>query len=174
VAVIAAGALLMSGCGSGDDGGKDEDGKGKPEASASEPESKPAKTDRPSGDQDGGTGETGGDAEGAPDDGKSGGSGESESGKYAGVWKAKGKQYVLTVVGDKVTLLRERGRNCTGSLGGTGGRTVALKCPDGADEARTNGEIGALKGKSMTVSWKGGPTEVYARVTDVPVKLPEE
>ncbi|MCH6161978.1 hypothetical protein [Streptomyces marispadix] len=171
VAVIAAGALLMSGCGSGDDGGKDEGGKGKPEASASKSASEGAgKTDKPSGD-----GETGGDAtEGAPDDGRGGDSGKSGSGKYAGVWKAKGKQYVLTVVGDKVTLLRERGRNCTGSLGGSGGRTVALKCPGGADEARTNGEIGALKGKSMTVSWKGGPTEVYARVTDVPVELPEE
>lgn len=90
------------------------------------------------------------------------------------MWKAKGKQVVLTFVDGNVTLLREQGRNCTGSLGGPGGRTMALKCPSGADESRTNGTIGAVKGKSMTVSWKGGPRESFARVTDVPVELPEE
>ncbi|NLU72513.1 hypothetical protein HCC61_07475 [Streptomyces sp. HNM0575] len=179
VAVIAAGALLVSGCGSSDDkGGKDEGG-GKPEASASKSAPEPTgkgQPDQPSGDASDG-------ATGAPDDGSDDGAdggtggrpgGSGKAGKLSGVWKAKGKQYVLTVVGDKVTLLRERGRNCTGSLGGSAGRTLSLKCPGGADEVRTDGTVGAHKGKSLTVSWKGGPREDYARVTDVPVKLPEE
>ncbi|SCK50799.1 hypothetical protein [Streptomyces sp. WMMB 322] len=174
VAVIAAGALLVSGCGSGGDdakGGKGEGGDGKPEtsASASEPAEKP---DQSSGDDSGdASDEAGG---GAHDDGEGSGSGESgKAGKLTGIWKAKGKQYVLTFVGDKVTLLRERGRNCTGTLGKAGGTSLALKCPDGGDQSRTNGKVGSLQTKSFKVAWKGGPTEVYARVSDVPVKLPE-
>lgn len=168
VAVIAVGALLVSGCGSSDDDGaksdKGQGGGGKPEASASESAQKP---DKPSGEA----------SEQAPDDatddGNSGGSGKS--GKLTGIWKAKGKQYVLTFVGDKVTLLRERGRNCTGSLGDAAGqKSLTLKCPDGGDQSRTNGTVGAVESKSIKVTWKGGTTEVYARVSDVPVKLPEE
>lgn len=165
VAVFAAGAVLLSGCGSSDDsGGKDK--ADKPEPSASETPSKTEKPD-PSGEASDGA------PDGAADDGQDGGSGAGGGSgkKLSGVWKAKGKQYVITVVGDKVTLLRERGRNCTGTL--DAGRTVDLKCPSGGDQSRTNGTFGELKGKTLTVSWKGGPTETYARVTDVPVKLPE-
>lgn len=165
MAVIAAGALLASGCGSGDDkDGKSDGGGGKPEAGASASESASPSEETP----EQPSGDASGDAGGEAPDGESG-----ESGKLSGVWKAKGKQYVLTVVGDSVTLLRERGRNCTGRAGGASGRTLALKCPGGGEEDRTNGTVGALKDKSLTVSWQGGPTEVYTRVTDVPVKLPE-
>jgi hypothetical protein len=165
VAAAAAIALLLSGCGSGDDtGGKDDGGGGKPETSAPSESASPSEQapEQPSGDDapEGGSGDAG-----------DGGSGKA--GKLAGVWKAKGKQNVLTFVGDEVTLLRVEGRNCTGSLGGADGRSLALKCPDGGDQTRTNGTVGTVKGKSVKVSWKGGPTEVYARVTDVPVELPE-
>ncbi|WP_070008859.1 hypothetical protein [Streptomyces abyssalis] len=166
VAAAAAIALLLSGCGSGDDtGGKDDGGGGEQEKSA--PPSESASPSEPSPDQP-----SEDDApEGGSGDGGDGGSGKA--GKLAGVWKAKGKQYVLTFVGDEVTLLRVKGRNCTGGLGGADGRSLNLKCPDGGDQTRTNGTVGAVKGKSVKVSWKGGPTEVYARVTDVPVELPE-
>lgn len=159
VAIVAAGALLVSSCGSGDDkGGKDDGGGGKPETSES---ASGQASEKPSGDA----------SEGGSGGGKDGKDGKS--GKLAGVWKAKGKQYVLTIVGEQVTLLRLKGRNCTGALGGGDGRSLALKCPGGGDQTRTNGTVGAVKGKSVKVSWKGGPTEAYARVTDVPVKLPE-
>ncbi|OEV11786.1 hypothetical protein [Streptomyces nanshensis] len=192
VAVLAAGALLVGGCGSsGDDGGKGDDAGGTPESSASTSaspsegashEASAGASEGASGDGQGSGGNGGagsGSSGGTGGSGDSGGSGSGsgkggKAGKLAGVWKVKGKQVVLTVVGDSVTLLREEGRNCTGTLGGAGKRTVTLKCPSGADDTRTKGTVGALKSKSMTVSWQGGPTEAYARVTDAPVQLPED
>lgn len=164
VAVIAAGALLVSGCGSGDDGGA-KDGKGEGGGGKAEASETAQKPDEPSGDA----------SEETPDGsaGDGGDAGSGKSGKLTGIWKAKGKQYVLTFVAGKATLLRERGRNCTGTLGGAAGKTLALKCPGDGDQTRTNGTVGAVEAKSIKVSWKGGPTEVYARVSDVPVKLPE-
>ncbi len=156
MAVIVAGALLVSGCGSGDDGSKDDAGGGKPEGGKSESPSASASASAEKPEQPGG---------GGADDGK--------SGRLPGIWKAKGKQYVLAIVGDAVTLLREE-TNCTGRVMDAGGQTLVLKCPGGTGEDRTNGKVGALKGKSMKVSWNGGATDVYARVADAPVKLPKD
>ena len=161
VAAIAAAALLVSGCGSSEDkadkGGGD--GGGKPKASASSSASG-EKTEAPAG--DGGSGSTGGE----------GGSGKDDEGppKAAGIWKAKGKQLVLTIAGDAVTLLRQES-NCTGRV--VDKTTLTLKCPGGTGEDRTNGTVGALKDESMKVSWNGGATDVYKRVADAPAKLPE-
>ncbi|MFC4496664.1 hypothetical protein ACFPA8_21265 [Streptomyces ovatisporus] len=162
VAAIAAAALLVSGCGSSEDKAAEDggDGGGKPKASASSSASG-EKTEAPAG--DGGSGSTGGE----------GGSGKGEGPpKVAGIWKAKGKQLVLTIAGDAVTLLRQES-NCTGRVVGQGKRTLTLKCPGGTGEDRTNGTVGALKAESMKVSWNGGATDVYARVADAPAKLPE-
>lgn len=157
--------VLVSGCGSGDDTGGKEDSGSKPKTSESASPSAPAPK-QPSGEaSEGGSNDAG-------DGGAGGDAGSGDAGKLAGVWKAKGKEYVLTFVGDKVTLLRTEGRNCTGGLSGADGRSLSLKCPAG-DQTRTNATIGTAKGKSVKVSWEGGPTEVYKRVTDVPVELPE-
>lgn len=164
VAAITAGALLLGGCGSGDDEGGKADGDKKPGTSAPASESgAPSEQAPQSPSQD------------APEGGEdgSGGNGSGKSDRLAGIWKAKGEEYVLTFVAGKATLLRERGRNCTGELRGADKRSLALKCPAG-DQTRTRGTVGPVKGKTVKVSWKGGPTEVYARVTDVPVKLPEK
>ena len=147
VAAIAATALLVSGCGSsGDKGGKEDKGGGEPEASATAEKSEPP-AEKPS-------------AEDGP-------------GKLPGIWKAKGKQFVLTIAGDAVTLLREQA-NCTGRVVDTGQQALTLKCPGGTGEERTNGTVGELKAKSMKVSWNGGVTDVYTKVADAPAKLPKD
>jgi len=160
VAAIAAAALLVSGCGSSEDkadkGGGD--GGGKPKASASSSASG-EKSDAPAG-----NGESG-----STEDGGGPGKGEGPP-RGAGIWKAKGKQLVLTIAGDAVTLLRQES-NCTGRV--VDKTTLTLKCPGGTGEDRTNGTVGALKAESMKVSWNGGATDVYKRVADAPAKLPE-
>jgi hypothetical protein len=94
-------------------------------------------------------------------------------GTLPGVWKAQGRQYVLTIAGDAVTLLREE-TNCTGRVVDSGEKTIVLKCPGGAGQDRTNGTVGQLKGKSMKVSWNGGATDTYAKVAQAPDKLPTD
>ncbi|SCK56359.1 hypothetical protein H181DRAFT_05248 [Streptomyces sp. WMMB 714] len=156
VAAIAAAALLVSGCGSSDEKAADDGGDGgKSDASVSSPEADPAatataeKSQKPK----------------PPSDGK-----DAKPPKVAGIWKAKGKQLVLTIAGDAVTLLRQES-NCTGRV--VDKTTLTLKCPGGTGEDRTNGTVGALKAESMKVSWNGGATDVYKRVADAPAKLPE-
>lgn len=160
VAAIAAAALLVSGCGSSEDkGGGKEEGAKKPEASA------PA---------DGEKGEKP-DASDPADEGGGGADKPSENrpAKLAGIWKAKGKQFVLTIAGDAVTLLREE-TNCTGRVMDAGEKTLVLKCPNGTNEDRTNGTVAKLEAKSLKVTWNGGATDVYSKVADAPVKLPED
>lgn len=163
MAVIAAAALLVSGCSSSEEpGGKDDKGGGKPDAS--EPADKSAAPEKDESADGGGTGSDQ-DSE-APSDGK--------PASLEGIWKAKGKQFVLTIAGNAVTMLREESKNCTGRVMDSGGKTLVLKCPGGTGEDRTNGRVGELKAKSMKVSWNGGATDVYAKVADSPVKLPED
>ncbi len=156
VAAIAAAALLVSGCGSSEKKGADDGGDGgKSDASVSSPEADPEatataeKSQKPK----------------PPSGGK-----DAKPPKVAGIWKAKGKQFVLTIAGDAVTLLRQES-NCTGRV--VDKTTLTLKCPGGTGEDRTNGTVGALKSESMKVSWNGGARDVYKRVADAPAKLPE-
>jgi hypothetical protein len=143
VAAIAVGALLVSGCGSSDDKGGNAEGGG----GSSKPEaSASAETSQP-----------------AADD---------EPAALPGVWKAQGKQYVLTIAGNAVTLLREKS-NCTGRVVDEAGKALVLKCPGGTGADRTNGKVGALKSRTMTVSWNGGATDTYTRVAQAPAKLPK-
>lgn len=165
MAVFAAAALLVSGCGSSEEpGGKDDKGGGKPDAS--EPADKPATPEEDEPADGGGSGSGSGEDSEAPSDGK--------PASLEGIWKAKGKQFVLTIAGNAVTVLREESNNCTGRVMDSGGKTLVLKCPGGTGEDRTNGKVGELKAKSMKVSWNGGATDVYAKVADSPVKLPED
>ncbi|WP_181767073.1 hypothetical protein [Streptomyces albidus (ex Kaewkla and Franco 2022)] len=160
VAAIAATALLVSGCGSSEDkGGKSDDGAGKPKSSAPADDEGAGKPDASTPADDGGDG-GGKPAEGKPV-------------KLAGFWKAKGKQFVLTIAGDAVTLLREE-TNCTGRVMDAGEKSLVLKCPNGTGEDRTNGTVGELKAKSMKVTWNGGATDVYTKVADAPAKLPKD
>jgi hypothetical protein len=158
VAAVAAAALLLSGCGSGDDGKADKGG-GKSGASASSPEADPAAT---------ATAEESAKPEPQPTTGGK----KTKAPKVAGIWKAKGKQVVLTIAGDRVTMLRQES-NCAGRVVGAGKRTLQLKCPDGTSAARTKGEVAKVGAKSMQVRWNGGATDDYARVADAPEKLPE-
>lgn len=146
VAAAAAIALLVSGCGSSDSDKGDSDGKHSAQPSGpAEPEKSEAPADGP--------------------------------GTLPGIWKAEtdGKPYVLTIAGDAVTLLREK-TNCTGRVLETGGsgQSLALKCPGGGGEDRTNGTVGSLKAKSMKVTWNGGVTDNYAKVAEAPAKLPKD
>ena len=145
VAATAVAALLVSGCGSSDDkGGKDESGGGKPAATPTSEQSDAAPAD----------------------DGP---------GTLPGIWNttAGGKQYVLTIAGDAVTLLREK-TNCTGRVMDAGQQTLTLKCPGGTGEERTNGTVEKLKGKTMKVSWNGGATDTYTKVAEAPKTLPKD
>jgi len=149
VAAIAVTALLVSGCSSEDKGGKEDKGGGEPEATATAEKSE------------------------APAEKSEAPAEDAGPGKLPGIWKAKGKQFVLTIAGDAVTLLREQA-NCTGRVVDTGKQALTLKCPGGTGEERTNGTVGELKAKSMKVSWNGGETDVYTKVADAPGKLPKD
>ncbi|GAB2833267.1 hypothetical protein [Streptomyces daliensis] len=146
VAVAAVG-LLVSGCGSGGD--------------------------------DGGSG--GGGSEAKPSAGASAGQGSQEPADDApvtlsGVWtmKVDGEDFVLTIAGDGVTLLRD-GKTCTGrATGGGDQQTLTLKCPGGIGEERTNGTVEKLEAKSLKVAWNGGDTDTYGKVADAPKTLPKD
>ena len=143
VAAIAAGALLVSGCGSSDkDSGKDDTAQGKASPT-------PTVAGKPSSDKGPGT--------------------------LPGIWhtKAGGKEFVLTIAGDAVTLLREK-KNCPGRVMDTGQQALVLKCPDGTGAERTNGTVEDLKAKTMRVSWNGGDTDTYTKVAEAPKTLPKD
>lgn len=148
---MGAAALLVSGCGSGDDnkgGGKGGEGDG----SSSSP-SAPAK----------------------PSDGPTSG-GHAGNASLPGVWNTTsgGKQYVLVIAGEKVTLFRDK-KACTGSVADSGAeQSLSLKCPGGVGEERTNGTVGAIKGKAMKVSWNGGATDTYTKVGEAPKIVPKD
>ncbi|MGH3309034.1 MAG: hypothetical protein ACRDP3_00330, partial [Streptomyces sp.] len=96
-------------------------------------------------------------------------------GTLPGIWHTKvgGKEFVLTIAGDAVTLLREK-TNCTGRVMDAGQPALTLKCPGGTGEERTNGTVESLKAKSMKVSWNGGATDAYVKVAEAPKTLPKD
>ncbi|MER7411679.1 hypothetical protein [Streptomyces cacaoi] len=148
-AAVAAVALLVSGCGSSDDGGDGKDA-GADKAKDTQRTADPT----PSADEAG----NGGGKAGLP-----------------GVWAAQagGKKLVLTVVGDAASLVRDE-KVCTGRVMDSGGKDgLVLKCPGGVGEDRTNGTVVSVAEKTLKVSWNGGATDTYGRVSKAPAKLPK-
>nr|WP_206441142.1 hypothetical protein [Streptomyces boncukensis] len=152
-AAVVAG-LLLSGCGSSDDGGdgsKDaKDAKDKSSATPSTPEAPGKEKD-------------------AADDAAGG------KATLSGFWqtRAGGDTMVLTIVDDAASLRRD-GKMCTGRVLGTGDtKSLTLKCPGGTGEERTNGQVGALTAKTLKVSWNGGATDRYVKAAEAPSKLPK-
>ncbi|MBB1254263.1 hypothetical protein [Streptomyces alkaliterrae] len=146
-AAMLAAALLVSGCGSGSDSGDKND---KPADQA----------------QTGGT-------EGG--DGGSGDGPDAKPGTVQGIWTAKvdGKDVVLTVVGDGVSMVRDE-TICSGRLTDAGKPTLTLKCPGGQGEDRTNGSVDKVEAKSMTVSWNGGDTDTFVKTAEAPSDIPTD
>ncbi|UNZ17856.1 hypothetical protein [Streptomyces sp. 891-h] len=144
MAAAAAIAFLVSGCGSGGDGGKDD----KPEAGKEKSaEPTPTPSEQPAG-----------------------------KAELPGVWstQADGGKLTLTVVGDAVSLLRDK-KMCNGRVMSSGAeKSLVIKCPGGAGEDRTNGTVEKVTAKSLEVSWNGGATDTYAKVAKAPAKLPKD
>ncbi|MEU9111980.1 hypothetical protein AB0D04_09355 [Streptomyces sp. NPDC048483] len=137
-------AMLLSGCGSSGDKGSDSAPSKAPESGPSTP--------------------GGGDK---PADGKA----------FEGAWKAGSADSPLVLGITQGTVVFAEGHKtaCVGKIQEMGGMTMAaLKCTKGDDKTRT---MGALKpssdGKTLTVSWKNGPTEKYTKSTDGSVKIPD-
>ncbi|WP_043264939.1 hypothetical protein [Streptomyces sp. CT34] len=141
---VAVAALLLSGCGSSGGSGKDGSTPDKtPEAAPSTP---------------------GG-------DGKASGATAVE-----GAWKGGTASSPLVLVVAKGTVAFSNGHKsaCMGKVEKMAGMTMAvLKCTDG-DTTRTTGTLKpSADGKTLTVSWKGGPTEKYTKSEDGSVKIPD-
>jgi len=142
VAAAAAIGLLVSGCGSSDDGKKDEKPKAEKKNSA-----EPTPSEQPAG-----------------------------KGQLPGVWSAQadGEKMTLTVVGDAVSLLRDK-KMCDGRVTEAGAdKSLMLKCPAGVGEERTNGKVEKVSAKTLKVAWNGGSTDTYTKVADAPAKLPKD
>ncbi|MGX9228234.1 hypothetical protein ACWV95_22310 [Streptomyces albus] len=152
VAAAAAIALLVGGCGSGDDGdGKN--AKDKPAAGGEKP------------------------AESSPDKGGKAGGAEGKAG-LPGVWstKADGQTLTLTVVGDAASLLRSTEKKvCTGAVMTAGAdSSLVLKCPAGIGEERATGKVAEVTASSLKVTWNGGESDTYSKVAEAPAKLPKD
>ncbi|MCB5907905.1 hypothetical protein [Streptomyces pinistramenti] len=137
-------AILLSGCGSsGDSNSGNKDGK-QPEPTAP----------------------TAPDGAGKPADG----------GSLDGAWQTEsaGDPLILAISNGTVALSQGHKTACLGKVEKMGGMAVAaLKCTT-KDDTRTMGTLTpGSDGTSLTVSWKGGPTEKYARSTDGKVKIPD-
>ncbi|MFG2208474.1 hypothetical protein [Streptomyces sp. NPDC048638] len=140
-------AMLLSGCGSSGDKGSDSTPSKAPESGPSTP---------------------GGDGAG---------DGKTTGGKaFEGAWKAGSADSPLILMITKGTVALADGHKtaCMGKVQEMGGMTAAaLTCTKG-DDTRT---MGTLKpgsdGKTLTVSWKNGPTEKYTKSTDGSVKIPD-
>lgn len=138
-------ALVLTGCGSSDDGGdKGGDGTSSPTASHS-----------PSSDASGG------------------GSGEATAkGSIEGSWVATsgGKTVALVITKGKAGLFDSGGDTCSGTGGEEMGmKMIHLKCTKGHD--RGDGMVKSVDDTTMVVSWEGFGTETYTKSKDG--KLPE-
>ncbi|MGP3985699.1 hypothetical protein [Streptomyces sp. 3N207] len=142
MAAAAAIALLVSGCGSSDDGKKDEKSKADGKKSAG-----PTPSEQPAG-----------------------------KAELPGVWsgQAEGEKLTLTVVGDAVSLLRDK-KMCDGHIMKSGAdKSLMLKCPAGVGEERTNGKVEKVSAKTLKIAWNGGSTDTYTKIAKAPAKLPKD
>ncbi|GAA3186802.1 MULTISPECIES: hypothetical protein [Streptomyces] len=100
----------------------------------------------------------------------------AEGAAVEGAWEAKegGEPLILVFKNGTAALSRGHKAGCLGKVQQMAGVSmVALKCTDG-DDSRTMGRLKpGADGKSLTVSWEGGPTEKYQRSEDGKVKIPE-
>ncbi|KOG51556.1 hypothetical protein ADK76_35510 [Streptomyces griseoflavus] len=131
-------ALLLSGCGSSSEGGKD--------GAADRPGKAPAATPSQG---------TGGDrpAEGA--------------GSLDGAWTARTGDSHLTLVIYRGTASMGLGADtasaCQGKIEQAGATVIALKCM-GGHTTRTLGTVTpGGDGRTLTVKWKGGPTDAFTK-----------
>ncbi|WP_189300335.1 hypothetical protein [Streptomyces albospinus] len=142
---VAVAALLLSGCGSSGGSSKDSSTPSKtPEAAPTTP--------------GGGDGTT------------------SDTTAVEGAWKGgtAGSPLVLVVAKGTIAFSNGHKSACMGKVEKMAGMTMAvLKCTDG-DTTRTMGTLKpGADGKTLTVSWKGGPTEKYTKSEDGSVKIPD-
>ncbi|MBA0054008.1 hypothetical protein E0L36_25100 [Streptomyces sp. AJS327] len=151
-------ALLLAGCGSGGDDDKGSDKPGDAQSKA------PDDSQENGSDQ----GEQGG-------DGQEGDKGDSGPGTLPGVWSAKadGTELVMTVAGDAVSLLRDK-KVCSGRVMEGDTQTLTLKCPGGGGEDRASGTVDKVTGSSLKVTWNGGASDTFRRVSNAPDTLPKD
>ncbi|UGY92982.1 hypothetical protein [Streptomyces gobiensis] len=122
------------------------------------------KADKPSAGESAGTDENGG-----PE-------ADAKPGTVQGIWNSEvdGKVYVLSIAGDVASLIRHDGQTCTGRVTDTGKPSLTIKCPNGGGEERTNGTVDSIEGKTMKVSWNGGDTDTYTKLSDAPNVAPSD
>ncbi|MFE0101402.1 hypothetical protein [Streptomyces sp. NPDC059009] len=139
-AVVAAAALVLTGCSSdSDDGDKGKD------SSASD-----------SGSSAGSSGESS-----APGDGGDSG---SQGGSLDGSWvtTADGKPLALAVTGKTASLVGENVL-CTGTVsGGSGSQMLMLKCAKGNDD-RSMGKVTSVDDKTLKVDWDAVGTDTFTK-----------
>ncbi|MFE3646970.1 hypothetical protein [Streptomyces sp. NPDC057579] len=138
-------ALLLSGCGSSGGSGKD----------ASTPSKAPEATPTAAG---------GGDGKAA------------DPTAVEGAWKGGTPASPLVLVVAQGTVAFSNGHKaaCMGKVEKMAGMAMAvLKCTDG-DTTRTMGTLKpGADGKTLTVRWKGGPTDEYTKTDDGSIKIPD-
>ncbi|MFJ4713232.1 hypothetical protein [Streptomyces sp. NPDC088785] len=112
-------------------------------------------------------------ASAAPEGSAGSGSGSAED--AVGIWSATtdGQAVVLVIGGRQASLSTGDGHLCTGTVTGTGERTLTLKCADGNTD-RTAGTVESNDGSTMRVSWKAGARDTFKRSTNgkLPTGLP--
>ncbi|MFD7612998.1 hypothetical protein [Streptomyces sp. NPDC059828] len=150
---LAAAALMLTGCGNGNDDASD---KRDTDASASP------------------SAATGGGSGGASDG--------ATVGELQGTWSAMGSEIVaLSFRNDKVSLIAGQ-HVCTGVVAAAEKPTLALKCADG-DTKRTSGTIESHDAKTVVVAWASGTKDSLVKTdtsgvpgglpTSIPTNLPK-
>ncbi|MDG9717462.1 hypothetical protein [Streptomyces sp. DH24] len=131
-----AGALALTACSDGGDGGGADKASDTPSASA------------PAGDGDGGASD--------------GASASATPGGLEGSWLATtdGKAVALVINGTQAGLFATGGTVCSGTAEE---QSIRLKCADG-DKDRSNGTVGTVNATKLTVTWQGTlGEETYTR-----------
>ncbi|MEU7224140.1 hypothetical protein [Streptomyces chrestomyceticus] len=141
----AIGALLLSGCGGGADGSRNDAAGGQSKA----PAATPSQT-----------------ADGEPAGG---------TGRLDGAWTATtGDSHLTLVIYRGIASLglgAETGSACQGKVETVGTTVIALKCM-GGHTTRTLGTVTpGADGRTLKVSWKGGPTDDFTKA-EGKLKLP--
>ncbi|MFI1014160.1 hypothetical protein [Streptomyces sp. NPDC020965] len=143
--LITVAALVLTGCGSDDDGGDTAKDKGKDTA----PTAPAEKTD--------------------------GADGGATDGELTGAWKGTtdGKSVDLVVTGTKAALVAA-GDACAGEVADHGKPMLSLKCVGGKKD-RVMGTIESNDGKTLVVAWDSGKKDTLAKAAagaELPSGLP--